>query len=370
MEAAELLVEDAELTSLQSRLHARLAECQQIRGELAAARSERDVAQRACAAGLQAARVQMARMRSELETIRQQRQQASSAVPAATEELSADFQAEETLEAPDDEPPPGVGSLGGFEREATPSVPSQTVTLSAAGFSQAPLEIDADDERLRREALRLEARALRHAVSKWRHQAEVLEAERPKRAKELLQLRAELTHVHDVLESTQHAVRHHEVEQGFLAACVSAGGNASARQLGSRDASGTPQGCGGGYSSMEAQAERVVRERCEQKNTQLCGKARRLGGVLAAQQLLARRLEERLVVEEGGLERKDLQIAHESQLHQRFQGILRTRSDSAVMLALSVGAGALRASQKQPGAGPALSRSVSLPLLAPIGERR
>merc|ERR1719221_2198915 len=149
--------------------------------------------------------------------------------------------------------------------------PMQT-DAPAAASQPVPTVTSREEERIRREALLLEARGLRHELIKWQHQAEELEARAPGQDAEIVRLKAELTHISDILESTRHAVRHHMVEQSIQ--------DAAAQQ---RRSGNTKGGKGfdvgvplyaGGHGNVEAAAERIVRERAEDRNSQLSSKAK------------------------------------------------------------------------------------------------
>merc|ERR1711920_1089862 len=126
---------------------------------------------------------------------------------------------------------------------------------------------------------------------------ECIEGKRPRQEEEIVRLKAALTHTLDILSSTHHALRHQEVEQEFQRAAVMDDADAIVR--------GEVPLHGGGHGNIEAQAERHVRESVEDKNIRLSGKAKRLSGVVAAQQLLIQRLEKQLLQDEQQLERKE-----------------------------------------------------------------
>merc|ERR1719220_2005377 len=70
----------------------------------------------------------------------------------------------------------------------------------------------------------------------------------------------------------------------------------------------------GGHHSIEAKAERCVRERTEDRAGVLSGKAQKLMSVVSSQQLLIQRLEKQLVKEEDLLEQREKQLVKEEDL--------------------------------------------------------
>merc|ERR1712083_786481 len=103
----------------------------------------------------------------------------------------------------------------------------------------------------------------------------------------------------DVIDSTRNTVRHHEVEQK-LRDVVPIGSSDGERSAGDR----LPLH-GGGHGSVEAKAERIIRERTEQQNSGLSSKAKKLTRVVSAQQLAIQRLEKQLLKEESVLDQKE-----------------------------------------------------------------
>merc|ERR1711939_1304428 len=128
----------------------------------------------------------------------------------------------------------------------------------------------------------------------------------------------ELTHTLDILTSTQHAVKHHEVEKEFRQAEASP----PVPESDCGDAVGEVPLLGGGHGCVEAHAERLVREGIEGKNVRLSGKAKRLSGVVAAQQLLIQRLEKQLQKEE--------QLRSQGGRVSQLKSIVRKHSDARV----------------------------------------
>merc|ERR1711939_247892 len=144
----------------------------------------------------------------------------------------------------------------------------------------------------------------------------------------------ELTHTLDILTSTQHAVKHHEVEKEFRQAEASP----PVPESDCGDAVGEVPLLGGGHGCVEAHAERLVREGIEGKNVRLSGKAKRLSGVVAAQQLLIQRLEKQLLKEEHHLEQKDEQLRSQGGRVSQLKAIARKHSDARVAKMLGVAA--------------------------------
>eukprot|EP00434_Breviolum_minutum_P004111 symbB.v1.2.003622.t1/scaffold203.1/size271217/14 len=164
-----------------------------------------------------------------------------------------------------------------------------------------------DEEVAWRQLKLLECRNLRHDLSKWRHQVATLESKRPDDEVEVRRLKAE-----DVLESTRHAVRHLEVEQHM-------------GETVEDDEVELPA------QSTEVLVERHVREKAEERGSQLARKAKRLAQVLLAQRLLIQRLEKQLLIEQSQLEQRELRLAGEEKLHLRLKVALRQRSDEIVV---------------------------------------
>lgn len=299
-----------ELAGLQRLVIGKQAACQHLREQIAAAKAECTAAQRAGAAGIRAARAQMLRMRAELTEVRRQ-----------------------------------IGEAVDDNSEAGPPM----LTDAAGAHPQtAPTGASREEERLRRQALLLEARALRHELIKWQHQAEELEAKGPGQDAEILRLKAELTHISDILESTRHAVRHHMVEQSIQEAAVQQ--RRSGNTKGGKGGETALPLYAGGHGNVEATAERFVREKAEERNSQLSGKAKRLSSIGASQQLLIQRLEKQVLKGEGMLDQKEAQYIHETRNHYHLRSALKRHSDNVVAAALGVpGARQRRTSSVPPG---------------------
>eukprot|EP00931_Biecheleriopsis_adriatica_P016448 TRINITY_DN12110_c0_g1_i1.p1 TRINITY_DN12110_c0_g1~~TRINITY_DN12110_c0_g1_i1.p1 ORF type:complete len:307 (-),score=92.97 TRINITY_DN12110_c0_g1_i1:188-1108(-) len=265
----------------QQELELKLRACDQLKIRLEACKREKHTIQQACSAGLEASKAQMAQMRAELKALRQARE----------------------------------------------SVAAEAAEVSSSPPARHP--VDQDEQRSLMQMRQLEARGLRHELAKWRHQATLLENKRPQEEMELANLKSELQHAHDVLESTRHAVRHLEVETAQATKHDAEAKPAGAPQL---DKNGLPVGRGaGGKGNIDALAERHVRERQEERGTKLAGKAKRLGQVVLAQQLLIQRLEAQILKEEDVLERREQRLAGEMKLHLRLKVALRQRSDEIVV---------------------------------------
>mmetsp|Transcript_55756 Transcript_55756/g.129858 ORF Transcript_55756/g.129858 Transcript_55756/m.129858 type:complete len:322 (-) Transcript_55756:499-1464(-) len=300
--------EEGQLEELQRRLQEKRAACQHLREEIAATRVECDAAKGSCLAGIQAAKVQMARMSAELATLRQRAEARAAASALAAE-----------------------GSEGADPLTASAS--------ASAGLSNSGSPAD---DSLRHEALQMEARTLRHELSKWKHQAEMLDAARQGQEREIAHLKANLTHARDVLDSTRLAVRHHEVERKLRETALvpfpeagHPGGSPSSkndlRAMRGSNFEKLPR-----HGSIEAKAERTIRERTEDRAGVLSSKAQKLMSVVSSQQLLIQRLEKQLLKEEDLLGQREWQLAEASKRHSRVKGALRKKSDGVVAVALGV----------------------------------
>lgn len=199
----------------------------------------------------------------------------------------------------------------------------------------------------RKKSLELQARQLRQDLLKWQHQSEVLEAELPQHEQEIVRIKAELTHASDILESTRHSIRHMEVELGGQEVKPIADGQGHQSQMSSHSAF---------PSAVEAEAERRVRHKTEEKNTMLSSKARRLTGVLASQALLIQRLEKQLAKEESQLEQQEQRLVNEERLQAHLSSVMRRRNDE-IVLATLLSKGSVKRSV------PSVKPSFSAPLL-------
>lgn len=278
---------DSEVADIQKQLGERRLEVQRIQDLVDQAHAEKDAAHRACSAGIASAKTQMDRLKIEIVALRH-------------------------AEA---EPDGGSVEAALYDENSVDAVPSP--------LAEAQADAAEDLKHENHYALRMEARKLRHDLSKWKHQAEVLEAERPKQNDEIARLKVELTHLHEVLESTRHAVKHQEVDQTLQQA-----------DNPGKNAAGTIKLFAGGHGRVEALAERGIRERTEKRNEDMCAKAKQLTNIVAAQQLLIQRLEKQLVFDGGLLERKTAKLADESTRQKGLKTVMRKCSDEAVFLAL------------------------------------
>lgn len=290
-----------ELAELQQKLAVKQSECKQLRAAIVDVAAERDGAHESGRAGIEAAKAQLKRLRSELVAVRKWRAQ-----------QEAQLKPIEDLDPSGPSKAPDAGQLAVMP---SPDASAGQVT---------------DEERNKNRAFALEVRGLRHELARWKHQAELNDALRPKQEDEIVRLQAELTHVHDILESTSHAVKHHQVEREFLLADVPEG-----QQEGNDVMQDVPL-LGGGHSNIEAKAERRVREKAEARNTRLTGKVKRLTGVVAAQQLLIQRLEKQALSQERLLEQRETALFHGSQMVSDMKGALRKQSDYSVAHVLGV----------------------------------
>lgn len=296
-----------EQATLQRRLAERRAEVERLRVRLTETTANRDAARQSGAAGIKAAQRQMMRMRAELEAV-------------SVDAGSGDF---------------------------------QSVDEESAGSARAPVPEEVPEvDRERRLALQAEVRTLRHELSRWKHEAESLEAARPQQEEELDAARAELVSAKDVLESTRHASKHHELETHLLRLHKSREPSQSLQEVPLR---------GGGHGSVEAAAEKEIRERAEQSADHLMAKMQNLSKVASAQQLAIQRAERQLLRGEHLLEQRETSLASEDQRGARLKNALRRRSDDLVSKALGWPSGPpLRKSSSVPaGSGSGFSPASS-----------
>lgn len=292
---------------LQHRLDAKMAECSQLRATLAEVSARKLAARQVALLGIKTAKAHIEKLRSELLAAQRWIGMQQSAETDAVESGNVD---EETLR---------------------PAAPND-------GLSE--------EEKMRQRRLQVQVRELQHVLARCKHEFELHEAKRPKQEYEIEALKAELTHTLDVWASTQHAVKHHEIERECqrLEHGPSMDGSVDPHRVSLH---------GGGHGSIEAHAERLVREKVENRNINLSGKAKRLTGVVAAQQLLIQRLQKQVLYEEHLLEFKDRQLLHDDQEIHQLRSVVRKHSDAYI-------AGRL-------GISPKLAqRSVSAPRLPAI----
>eukprot|EP00933_Yihiella_yeosuensis_P008781 TRINITY_DN114418_c0_g1_i1.p1 TRINITY_DN114418_c0_g1~~TRINITY_DN114418_c0_g1_i1.p1 ORF type:complete len:343 (+),score=90.99 TRINITY_DN114418_c0_g1_i1:114-1142(+) len=282
---------------LQHRLAAQIAANEQLQAKLDSVLAEKEAAISACLAGAEAARVQMERMHGEIQMLRhmdgEERSRPNSAGGGPDAE---DF----------DGPPQSRGS-----RED---------------------DVDPEEEKSKKQGLLLEARTLRSELTKWKHQASVLEGNRPQQEAEIARLKAEVATANDYLETTRHTVRHLEVEQGLAESemdRVVASSSSSPRQNSGGGNATKPTR--GGLGSVDAKAEKRVRQIAEGRSADLSSKTKRLSTVLAAQKLLIQRLEKQLAKEGGFLEQREMRLSSEVKLHGRLKVALRQQSDEVVV---------------------------------------
>jgi len=284
-----------EYRELQQRLNAKQAESESLEATLVKAISDKEAAHEAGRAGIRAAKGHMDQLRGELGAVRRWRDAQARDGPTGAE----------------------------------------------------PTEED-EERKTHAKAKQTELRGLRHELQRWKHQVEITEAKWPRQEDEIVRLKAELQHTLDILQSTQHAVKHHEVERDF----ANQASSPSPEQGG--DPGDVPLS-GGGHGCIEAHAERVIREDIEGKNVRLSGKAKRLSGVVAAQQLLIQRLEKQVLQEERELDQKDEHLYHQSGRVAQLKSLTRKRSDSHV--AKMLGVAAVQPNQRKVGS---TTSSVSL----------
>lgn len=254
--------------SLEERLAAQRAANEELQLRIQATLAEKQIADDACLAGIEAARKQMERLRAELKF------------------------------------------LQSFQDKFDEAYPTRTISSP---------KTESEEERQRRQTLQTQARTLRSDLSKWRHQVEMLEAERPQQEQEIDSLKTELSHSKDILETTRHASRHLEVERAW--------------HEGTYDAS-TADAKGAGIGGVEARAEKRAREMAEERSVELSAKVKRLSSVLLAQQMLIQRLQKTISKEEAILEKFEFQLSGEAKQNQRLKGALRQRSDDIVVSTL------------------------------------
>lgn len=271
--------EGGEIAGLQQRLEAARAECSQLQATLEQASAQKTAARNAGTSGIRAAKLQMGRLRTEL-----------------------------------------AASKRWIEARSSPEKKtSEDATAADVGVEAT------SEEKMRLISLQLAVRENRHELSRFKHQVDLSEAKIPKQEDEIVSLKTELTHVLDIWASTQHAVKHHEVERAFQkkadGATVNRGDNSDPHHVPLH---------GGGHGTVEASAERIVREGVENRNIKLSGKAKRLSGVVAAQQLLIQRLEKQVLQEEHLLSQKDRQLSHDSHSISQLRNVVRESSDTHI----------------------------------------
>jgi len=303
--------EAEECAALQQALENQRAHCAQLQDALVQTAAEKRAAHEAGLAGIRAAKAQMQQLRDELDAVKRWKIN--------------------NIEAP-----AAQGPLHDL-------VPDED-----------PVEDD-HELKLRAKELQQHLRNARHELSKWKHQVDLIEAKRPKQEDEIAHLKAELTNTLDILSSTQHAVKHHEVEREFMA-----------QETFNADGEAVPLH-GGGHGCVEAKAERLVRESIEDKNISLSAKSKRLGGVVAAQQLLIQRLEQEVLSEEQSLEKKDDQLLVQDTKMAQLRTLVRKHANAHVASVMGVAAVQpnRRKAQASPFASQELSKSSSAPRLLP-----
>jgi hypothetical protein len=305
------VTEADECAALQIQLDAKRLECSKIQAALDQAIAGKAAAHEAGLAGIKAAKAKLEQLRAELVAVRRWRDARTGFV----------------VESED-------GAVGPQAPEMSEEAKTQAKTQQVA------------------------VRSLRHELARWKHQVELIEAKRPRQEDEIIRLKAEVTHTLDILTSTQHAVKHHEVEREF--------------QNPVPENEGVDNGevplLGGGHACVEAHAERLVREGIEDKNVRLSGKAKRLTGVVAAQQLLIQRLEKQLLQEEQHLEQKDEHLRFQDSRVSQLKVLSRKQSDAHVKRMLGVAE--VQPNQRMGGASSNTSvemgMSASTPQLPPI----
>lgn len=284
--------DSGECKLLQSRLDAKLSDIRTLRLELERVAAEKAAAHQAGVAGMRAAKTQLERLRAELVVVRQWR---------------------ETREQ------------GGEDQWDSEDRSSDCAIHVPACTSEV------EESKTKAKALQVQVRRLRHDLGCLKFQVDSLEAKRPRQEDEIIRLKAELVHTLDILDATRYRVQHHEIDREYQMEAIAAASSPTVSP-------GEVSLKGGGHGNIEAQAERHVREDVESKNIRLSGKAKRLTGVVAAQQLLIQRLEKQLVTEEQQLEQKDEQLYYQAHRLSQLKGMARKQSNLHVakMVGVSV----------------------------------
>lgn len=298
----------ARLEELHKVLKAKREDSEQLLQDITGIHAEKEAAKAACMAGVEAAKVQMARLTAELKL----------------------------LQAP----------------------PRNSIEEETGGASQQGSTAQSAAECAHIEALRLQGRHLRHELSKWRHQAQALEAESKGQEDEIAYLKAQLAHARDVLDSTRSAVRHHEVERQLRDAALlpltEEPGSAHPHKELRLWQGGDPMKLQTalGKLSLETKCERNIRERVEERADALNTKAQKLMSIVSSQQLVIQNLEQQLIKEEDALQQRDWQLMGLAKQQARLKGALRQRSDGVVALAVGVPGIRKRSSSLPPGRCP------------------
>jgi hypothetical protein len=290
-----------EFTALQQKLEAKLIECNELKSALSQAATEKAAAHRAGLLGIQAAKTHMQHLRAQLDAVKA---------------WMAKHEQKDIQEAP-----PNV-----FGKDAL-SLIEEGEGMSVDDDSSQNNLVSEEEDRTKRCSLQQQIRTLRHELARWKHQVERHESRRPGQEEEIMRLKAAVTHTLDVLESTRHIVKHNEVEKEFQRAAEAE----KNLQIGK-----VVPLLGGGHGSIEAHAERYVREQVEERNDQLTGKAKRLTGVVGVQQALIQRLEKQVLHEEMLLEQKEVQLHSDALRIGQLKAMVRQRSNAYVANMLGV----------------------------------
>mmetsp|Transcript_29173 Transcript_29173/g.45663 ORF Transcript_29173/g.45663 Transcript_29173/m.45663 type:complete len:308 (+) Transcript_29173:55-978(+) len=270
----------SECLALQQRLDERLFECERLQAAMTQVECEKKAARLAVLSGIKAAKTQLQSLRSQLIDAKR-----------------------------------WVDDRGGLlldpdDRSTSPA--DAACEMDAVSLASTMLSPVKEEDQTRVRALTLQLRVLRHELARWKHQVEIQAQKQPVQENEILRLKAAVRHQLDILESTQSAVKHQEVENEVQRSTVRDDGGVSL--------------LGGGHGSIEACAERHVRERVEDRNIKLAGKAKRLTGVVAAQQLLIQRLEKQLLKDELILEQKDAKLHRDCNRIEQLKAMARSHS--------------------------------------------
>lgn len=345
--------EAEECALLRRRLTEQRANAARLRTQIAEEQAECEAAHTAASAALSVARLHSDQMRQEL---------------AACHRRLADHEAARNAFVGPSEAARNLHSDGG--EDFVSPMPSDRSSRASLGFQESNSEImsegnkvtqrDLTAETLER-ALLMEVRQLRLDLNQCKHEVESLEAGRPSQEAQITQSKANLTHVRDVLESTQYQVKHYEIETGYGTRL------SSQEQQPGPDRSGQQPHVG--HGSIQIAAERGVREKVEDKNGSLTDSTQRLTCLVAAQQLQIQRLEKQLLRMGKCAEHKSMQLQMASRDAQDAKRELRLQSDAAVAQSLGIPAAYQTAASMRRGIrlpGSRLNRSASHGSASPL----
>lgn len=278
-----------EIAGLAEKLEKKTAECEEMKEQLEAARSEASHAHRAGVAALNAAQVQMQRLQSDL--ARAQGREGVDGGPPMNTGFSSDG-------------PTGQPTTSGFW--------STVSSLGAAkGFEQ----------EAQQRSLQQEARHLRLDLSHYQQKVEAMQVQQQHSEQENTRMKTVMSDLKDQLDYTRQLVKHHEVEQQL--------------QHELNDTWGGDNPCGIGKRTLELRAEQKLREHMEKRNNKLTDQIGKLTSCIANQQLAIQRLEKKVMNGQKKLLQKDQQLAHVTERATQLQGYLRRDMHQAAGQALS-----------------------------------